>query len=251
MVIDPCQLEKTYRNIFEGLFRDYRAEGLENALLTIAADAEVQRMVPAVAERREKVLAAQRLGDPEEREAALLELYLCLHAVGWTYSAGEQIALDHWVGVECLPGGMMPLLLAAHLIGPDSVCADLGAGNGLQGLLLQMLQPHRRTVQVELAGELIAAGRRYQQALGIAAGRMDWRQQDLAEADLTGIDLIYLYRPARPMGRGRDLYQAVADNLAACPQPVTIVSLADCLGRFLSSRFAPVYQNEFVDIFRG
>lgn len=249
MVID--QLEETYRNIFGGLFRDFRAGGMEKSLLTIAADAAVQQAVPAAAERREKVLAAQRLNDPEERETALLELYLCLHAAGWTYSVGEQAALERWVGVECLPGGMMPLLLAAHLIGPDSVCADLGAGNGLQGLLLQMLQPHRRTVQVELAGALIAAGKRYQETLGIAAERMDWRQQDLAEADLTGIDLIYLYRPARPMGRGRDLYQAVADNLAACPQPVTIVSLADCLGRFLSSRFVPFYQNEFVDVFRG
>lgn len=146
---------------------------------------------------------------------------------------------------------MLPLLMAAHLITPDSVCADLGAGNGLQGLLLQQLCPHRQTIQVELSGKMIEVGKLYQQALGLAPEKIAWQHGNIVDADLSAMDLIYLYRPARPLNEGNDLYRIIADKLTARTRPVTIISLADCLTRFLPERFARVYKSEFINIFEG
>ncbi len=251
-------LDEIYQAVFKGLYNDSRVPLIESALITIAEDAAVRKIISQEAALLVDVLKACRSDNfpptsdvPEEREMALVELYLCLHAAGPGYSVEEEVLLAERIGVRCLPGGMMPLLLASRLIGPDSVFADLGAGNGLQGLLLQQLCPHRQTLQVELSAGMIDVGKKYQQALQIAPEKIIWQHGNIVDADLSGIDLVYLYRPARPMDQGNDLYRIIADKLAARKEPVIIVSLADCLARFLPDRFSVVYKNEFINIFKG
>jgi predicted RNA methylase len=97
-----------------------------------------------------------------------------------------------------------------------TVSCDLGAGNGLQGLLLQLCHPAPPLpVQVELSGAMVAIGRRLQQWLGIAAGAIEWIEGDVRDVDLGEADFIYLYRPMRPKtGAGRAFYSRLADTIA-------------------------------------
>jgi len=84
-------------------------------------------------------------------------------------------------------------------ITPDSVVVDLGAGNGLQGLLLQCLSPHRKTLQVELSSEMIRIGRLFQEALGISADRVEWIHDDIVNASIEAADIVYLYARHGPL----------------------------------------------------
>lgn len=198
----------------------------------------------------ENLLAARDSGNSSDREIVLINLYLCLHAAGAAYQQEESDTLAAWSGLDCLPGGMLPLMLARHLIGPDSVTADLGAGNGLQGLLLQRLCLHHKSRLLEISGRLIEMGRLYQQALNLEPQQVAWEHADVAKADLAGVDLIYLYRPTRPGDNGHAFYREVAAKLAAHDRSLTIVSMADCLAPFLDDRFRILYANEFLRVFR-
>ena len=114
---------------------------------------------------------------------------------------------------------------------------------------MQVLCPHRQTLLVEISENLVETGRRYQQALGISNERILWKNGDIADTDLREVDLVYLYRPVRPQGDGKLLYKIIAEKLAESSRFVIIVSMADCMGRFLDESFKNIYSNKFVEIY--
>ncbi len=174
-------------------------------------------------------------------EEAFLNLYCHLHGHEAPYSAGERQRMDELGGYWCHAGGLSPILKAGEHIGPDTVSADFGAGNGLQGLLLQKLYPHARTIQIEISSRMVAWGKKLQEWLGIDPGRVEWVVGDVLEYSPRGIDFIYLYRPVRPEGMGRRFYENFAAEISATSKPVVIFSIADCLASFLSENFEVFY----------
>ncbi|MFP4649929.1 MAG: hypothetical protein ACLFML_03215, partial [Desulfobacterales bacterium] len=244
------KVEATFRQLQEGVYNEPRAEVVEDALIRIALNPAVKQYLASGAEMAGHLMEFREAGDPSVRENALIALYNSLHSAGAVYRKHEEETLNSWNGLGCIPGGLLPLFVASHLIGPESVTADLGAGNGLQGLLIQALCPHRQTFLVEISESLVETGRLYQQALGFPPDRILWENGDIADTDLREVDLVYLYRPIRPQGGGNLLYKAVAAKLAENNRSVTVVSMADCLGRFLDERFKNIYSNEFLEIYR-
>lgn len=243
------ELDNTFKKLLGGIFNEEGVYAIETSLVLLASDDDVRKVASGADRALDGLLQAQEEGNVEEREFSVLELYRCLHSGGWTYDRGEKMALDSRKGHQCLPGGLLPLFMAGHFIAGESVFADLGAGNGLQGLLMQKLRPHRLTMQTELSAAMIEVGRLYRDVLGIDENRVRWVHGDIADAELDGVDLVYLYRPARPMGKGIELYHAISGALAGLTAPVTVISVADCLGRFLDRRFVSLYENEFLTIF--
>jgi hypothetical protein len=183
-------------------------------------------------------------------EEAFLELYAHLHMHEAPYTPEERRRLDASGGYWCHAGGLAPILKAGDWLDAGSVSADLGAGNGLQGLLLQLLYPHARTIQVEISSRMIDIGRGLQSWLAIPEKRVDWCLGDLLDAPLEDVDLLYLYRPVRPDGPGRRFYERLSDRLERTAGQVVIFSIADCLGEFLSSRFERFYGDGHLSCFR-
>lgn len=244
------KVDATCRLLMEGVYNEPRAEVVEEALMKIALNPAVKRYLPSAGKEAKHLDQARKTGDPDVRENSLITLYNSLHSAGAVYKKQEEKTLEAWEGLGCLPGGLLPLFVARHFINSKSVTVDLGAGNGLQGLLIQALCPHRQTLLVEISENLIETGRLYQQALGIPEGRIVWENGDIADTDLREVDLVYMYRPIRPKGKGNLLYSAVASKLAENNRSVIIVSIADCLGRFLDKSFKTIYSNDFVEIYR-
>ena len=208
------------------------------ALLTLATDRVVCSELPGIYTHARNFREAMGRADPLTQESLLVNLYARLHTAGSLYSPSERTLLSRRDGYSCHAGGLAPLLKAESFIRPDSVVVDLGAGNGLQGLLLQSLSPHRKTLQVELSSEMIRTGRIFQEVLGISADRVEWIHDDIVNVSLETADIVYLYRPARSSPNGRELYRAIARKLASVPKPLTVFSIADCLGQFLDERFS-------------
>ncbi len=130
--------------------------------------------------------------------------------------------------------------------------ADLGAGNGLQGMLLQILYPHRKTIQIEISSDMVELGKQLQAWLGIPTDRVEWRAGDVCDEAFDGIDFIYLYRPVRPAtDKGRAFYTRLAKTLDEAPGEVVVFSIADCLRDFLSPRFEMFYTDGHLTCFRG
>jgi hypothetical protein len=196
-----------------------------------------------------EVESARDGSDSEHRELAFIRLYQALHGAGADYDQKESERFRVRDGISCLPGGLLPLFLSDLLLDHRGVAADLGCGNGLQGLLLQCLSPHKKTVQIELSGALIATGRLYQEVLGLPQGRIEWRHTDIVDTGLKGVDLVYMYRPVQPIGQGLEVYQEISRKLSKLFPPVIVVSLADCLNDFLGQDFSTTYQNEFLTVF--
>lgn len=180
-------------------------------------------------------------------EEATSYLYITLHNVGSIYSEEEKNILRSKGGYLCYPGGFSPLLLAGDFISKDTIVADLGSGNGLQGLLLQRLYPHRKTIQIELSKEMIRIGKLYQKALGIEEGKIEWINDDIMNAHFEEADLIYIYRPARPV-QGASLYRGIAERLINSERDITVFSVADCLEPFLKERFFTSYDDGHLKI---
>jgi hypothetical protein len=201
-------------------------------------------------ELKRRFLAAADGDDGELIEERFLELYAHLHMHEAPYTPEERRRVDASGGYWCHSGGLAPILKAGDWLGPGSVSADLGAGNGLQGLLLQLLHPHARTIQLEISSRMIDIGRGLQSWLGIPRERVDWRLGDLLEVPLEDVDLLYLYRPVRPDGPGRRFYESLAGRLERAPGQVVIFSIADCLGDFLSDRFERFYGDGHLTCFR-
>jgi hypothetical protein len=182
----------------------------------------------------ERLRAAAATGRPGEAvEEALLALYSHLHGYEVPLTPAEREQFRASDGYLNHVGGLSPLVAAAPFVHPHSTVADYGAGNGLQGLLLQVLYPHRRTVQIELSSQMVDAGQHLQAWLGIPVDRVEWFVSDVQDHDPAGLDFIYLYRPVRPTGPGRRFYERFAASLEASTHPVVIFSIADCLRDFL------------------
>jgi len=197
-------------------------------------------------------LVAATAGDDGERlEEAFLALYAHLHGHEAPYTAAERRRMDAAGGYWNHAGGLSPVLKAPDHLFPAARSADLGAGNGLQGLLMQLLAPHARTVQVEISSRAVAFGRALQRWLGIAVDRVDWRAADVRDVDAGGFDLLYLYRPLRPTGPGDAFYRRLASQLAARSRPAVVFSIADCLRDYLGPDFEVFYGDGQLTCMRG
>lgn len=243
------ELGRRHGNLLENVFLEEKALPAECALLQLARSPAVNKILPGISEYEEGYLSAREDGTAGEREVALAELYSYLHRAGAGYTPPERERLDGKMGITCQPGGIIPLIMAEPFIGPETVVADLGAGNGLQGLLLQRLAPHRRTLQIELSSGMVEAGRVFQEALGIPEDRVEWFNSDILEATFERADFIYIYRPARPTAGGNALYRAVAERLLRSDRPWVVMSVADCLGRFLEGGFPVFYEGDGITVF--
>lgn len=230
-------------------FEEKQLSAIAQALFEIAADQTVRSEIPDIEEHVRSFMAAMEDDDPSAVESSLVNLYIRLHSAGSTYSPYERNLLNMKKGYSCLPGGISPLIKAEPFIGPETTVADLGAGNGLQGLLLQRLYPHQKTLQIELSSEMIRIGRIFQRALGIGADRIEWINGDIADAPIETADFIYIYRPARPLESGYNIYLAIAGKLASIKKPFVIFSVADCLAQFLDKDFSTFYTDGHLTCF--
>jgi len=198
---------------------------------------------PEYGRLKEKLLDSMKDEDADGMEEAFLDLYCHLHMHEAPYTKSERRRMDETGGYWCHAGGLSPLLKAGPYISAETVLADFGAGNGLQGLLFQKLYPHARTVQIEISSEMVAIGRTLQEWLGIAKDRVEWVVDDVVNRSPAGIDFIYLYRPVRPEGEGRLFYERFASDLARDDRSVVIFSIADCLREFLPASFEVFYSD--------
>lgn len=215
----------------------------------LAARTDVDGVVPSFRPLYRQLVEARAGGDPDATEAALLRVYCDLHGSGGAYARQEREEFERLGGYWCHAGGIEPLHLAAPLFGADTRFVDYGAGNGLQGLLFQLLYPHRLTTLVELAGPMIEQGRRLRALLGIPKERVEWTHASIMDVSPRRFDVIYLYRPVRPAGEGRTFYEMVARELAGVDHPVWIVSVADCLREFLQPGYRVLHDDGQVAIF--
>jgi hypothetical protein len=226
------------------------------ALMRLFADLtpppDPHKLYRRFSELQDRFLAAASAADAvaDSVEEAFLELYCHVHGHEAPYTDGERDRMDHLGGYWCHAGGLSPILKAGEHIGPDTVSADFGAGNGLQGLLLQKLYPHRTSIQIELSSRMIDSGRRLQDWLGVETDRVEWVAGDVLDHSPRGIDFIYLYRPVRPVGPGRTFYEMFAAELADDTRPVVIFSIADCLRGFLGPQFEVFYGDGHLTCFR-
>ena len=191
--------------------------------------------------------------DPEALEESFLALYAHLHGHEAPYTPAERRRVDDTGGYWCHAGGLSPILKAGPHLGPNSVSADFGAGNGLQCLLMQKLYPHAQTVQLEISSRMIEAGEHLQAWLEVPQDRVRWVATDVCDASPAGFDLVYLYRPVRPDGPGRRFYERFARDLQATPttRSVVIFSIADALRPFLKDTFEVFYGDGHLTCFRG
>ena len=200
---------------------------------------------------KEQFLDALQGDSGERAEETFLELYSHVHMVEAPYTPEERRQMDRTGGYWSHAGGLSPLLKAGPWIAAGTVSADFGAGNGLQCLLLQYLDPHVRTIQIEISSEMIAIGRTLQRWIGIPERRVEWVVGDVLDHTPEGLDFIYLYRPVRPDGEGRRFYERFAETLRGSDQPVVIFSIADCLRSFLPPSFEVFYSDGHLTCFRG
>lgn len=190
-------------------------------------------------------------GTPEDAEHTFLTLYCHVHGHEAPYTQAERETLNRLGGYWCHAGGISPLLKAGPHLPPHAVSVDLGAGNGLQGLLLQKLHPHRKTIQIELSSKMVMAGRHLADWLEIEPECVDWRVGDIRNYSPEHVDFIYLYRPLRPTGKGIPFYEELARNLDKATHRVSIFSIADCLGPFLSKKFHKFYDDGHLTCFEN
>ena len=206
---------------------------------------------PRYGELQNKLETVTLRSDGEGIEDAFLELYAHVHMNEAPYTSEERRRMDEAGGYWNHAGGLSPVLKAEPWIKPDSVSADFGAGNGLQGLLLQLLYPHARTDQIEISSRMKDIGEGLQEWLGISSDRINWINGDVLDVSATGYDFIYLYRPVRPEGTGRDFYTRFAREVEAEETPPVIFSIADCLRDFLSEeRYEIVYGDGHLTCFK-
>lgn len=231
-------------------FPERHMSAIARALIKLATDRAVRSELPQLDLHVCRFISSLEKGDPLSSESALVSLYSCLHSAGSRYSPAEQRHLKARGGYASYPGGFSPLIRAEPFIRPESRIADLGAGNGLQGLFFQSLYPHHKTLQIELSAEMIRLGMIFQHALGIEQDRVEWINDDIVNVPIHDIDFLYLYRPARPFEGGRDIYNAIAGKLLAGEKPRVIFSIADCLAEYLDDRFSVFYTDGHLTCFR-
>jgi len=215
----------------------------------LAGREEAVRLYPALPMLQEEVAARAAAGDIHGLEEAVTRIYCYLHGKDQRYTAEERREFDRLGGYWCHAGGLSPLIRAEPYIGPSTRLADYGAGNGLQGLLFQYLYPHRETVQIEISGPMIGRGRLLQSWMGIPEGRVTWRHANVMDVEPEGFDFVYLYRPLRPVGPGREFYRRLARRLEAMRHRVVVFSVADCLKEFLGPPFTVFHHDGHLTCF--
>ena len=212
--------------------------------LNLSNPPEGHTTFPRFGKLQARLESAAQHGTGEEIEEAFLELYAHVHINEAHYTSKERRRMDEAGGYWNHAGGLSPVLKAAPCIRPDTVSADFGAGNSLQGLLLQLLYPHAKTVQIEISSRMADIGESLREWLGVAADRVEWVIDDVLNVSATGYDFIYLYRPVRPEGAGRDFYTRFAREVEAEENPPAIFSIADCLRDFLSKDCYEVFYGD-------
>jgi SAM-dependent methyltransferase len=222
---------------------------IRDLLLRLAADPAVQAEVPEADLYGKNLKGALKQGDLSLIERAFLNLYELLHGAGSTYSSYEKTLLARRKGYACHPGGLSPLIKAMEFVKSDSVVVDLGAGNGLQGLLLERLCQHRKTVQVEISSEMIRVGRLFQKTLGISSDSVEWVCDDIVNASIETADFIYIYLPVKPIEGGKEVYETIARKLGRMKRDIIIFSVADCLSKFLDGQFSIFYTDGHLTCF--
>jgi hypothetical protein len=228
---------------------DHKLELIGEFFLKLATNPLVTQELPEVEQYAEKYRVSREGNDADETEIAFLDLYCALHRVGNAYSTDERLKLDQKKGYFNHPGGISPIEKAENFIHNDSIVADLGAGNGLQGLLLQYLYPHKETRLIELSEEMIRIGKIYQEILDFDDNRIKWVHDDIINVSLSEIDFLYLYRPSRPIKDGLHLYHAISKKITDNKKQLTIFSIADCLKDFLDSSYSIFYSDGHLTCF--
>jgi hypothetical protein len=199
---------------------------------------------------RERLRHAANSDDGEALEEAFLDLYAHLHRNQAPYTAEERARLDATGGYWAHAGGLTPILKAPDFLHPESASIDYGAGNGLQLLLVQLLAPHRRTVQVEISSAMVESGRSLRAWLDVGGDRVEWRCADVTDVSPQEFDLVYLYRPVRPDGPGGRFYDWLASELSRTRHEVTILSVADPMRSVLPPMFEVVYDDGQLTCYR-
>lgn len=222
---------------------------IEEAFAAIASDQTVLNDFPTIGTAANDYREKSRGGYSDDAEISFLNFYCEIHRSGSEYLPGEREKLDNKHGYFNHPGGLSPLLRAKPYITDQSITADLGAGNGLQGLLFQYLYPHACTFQVELSSKMITIGKKFQKALGIPEERIEWINDDIINFDLSSVDFLYLYRPSKPIKDGLVLYQNLQKKLSDRNKSLIIFSIADCLKDFLSHRYKEFYNDGHLTCF--
>lgn len=236
--------------IFDEVESKDRLFKIEEAFLKISMDAQIIESFPSLECIAEEYKKKVKIGYNEDTEIAFLNLYCEIHRCGSSYSETEREALDNKFGYFNHPGGISPLLKAKPYISKGSITADLGAGNGLQGLLFQYLYPHKKTVQIELSAEMIRIGRLFQNALGLNDEKIDWINDDIMNIDFGDLDFMYLYRPSKPIKEGVRLYENMQKKLNHREKPITIFSIADCLKDYLDDKYLEFYNDGHLTCFK-
>lgn len=242
-------LARNLNNLLQNRFPEKQMTTIAQTLLEIAANDVVQAEMLDIKHHIKTLMEAMKSNDSFALEHAMVNLYAHLHVAGATYSSDELKLLKTRDGYSCISGGLSPLIKAEPFINSESIVADLGAGNGLQGLLLQRLYPHKRTLQIELSSEMIRMGKIFQKALGINNNRLKWINADITDVSLETVDFIYIYRPAHPSENGKKLYQVIANKLITVDKPLIIFSVADCLSEFLDEHFSIFYTDGHLTCF--
>jgi hypothetical protein len=219
--------------------------------LVLPKPSDTATYFPRFDELRGRLEAVTLSGTGEGLEEAFLELYAHLHMHEAPYTSDERRRMDEAGGYWNHAGGLSPILKAQPWIETETVSADFGAGNGLQALLLQVLYPHQKTIQIEISSRMNEVGEVLREWLGVSADRVEWIIDDVLEVSATGYDFIYLYRPVRPEGRGRDFYTRFAHEVESDAKPPIIFSIADCLREFLSEdRYEVFYGDGHLTCFK-
>lgn len=251
--IRPERLVKKFQSNYECDADDLEKKEFLVALFrffsSLVARKEFRTCYPEFSHLYHRVCVALEEGTPEDMEVNLVQLYCYLHSRDSSYSPKEREEFDECGGYWCHAGGVSPLIQAKSHITPKTRFADYGAGNGLQGLLFQSLYPHRKTTLVELSMNMIERGKRLQSLMQIPEERVDWVHKNVLDVSPLDFDFIYIYRPVRPDGRGREFYERFADALDQARHTVTIFSVADCLKDFLGSTFRIFYDDGHLTCF--
>ena len=248
----PAELDLAQR--LASADRDPREAGrlarLIQIFLELSNTPDTERSFPRFVELRRRLASVMPGGTGEVIEETFLELYAHLHMSEAPYTSDERRRMDAVGGYWNHAGGISPILKAEPWIHPETISADFGAGNGLQGLLLQLLYPHAKTVQIEISSRMKDIGDGLREWLGVPRKRVEWIVDDVLDVPASGYDFIYLYRPVRPEGRGRDFYTRFAREVEGEEKPPIIFSIADCLRDFLSDRYEVFYGDGHLTCFK-
>lgn len=224
-------------------------------LVTLFSDSEPPprsaELFPRFTELQRRLNEVRAGGSADEIEEAFLNVYEHVHMIEAPYTPDERARVNRAGGYWAHAGGISPLLKAQPHLRPEAISVDIGAGNGLQCLLLQWLYPHRRSIQIEISSRMIDIGRTLQQWIGVPQRKIEWRCEDVLEARIPDADFVYLYRPVRPEGLGRGFYKSLGEALIHADHEIVVFSIADCLGEYLMPAYERFYYDGQLSCFHG